>query len=438
MPSKALFMLWIVYTTLPNYLLAGKEEDDADAIRFITLHAKNKAQVKNILLREMSDEGREFIHPDDPNKVLRIYKFPRRDDSITIGDEQGAIQKLMAKSDELGNQIPITQKLNRMLGFPYGHNWGISMEMERFRGNLLDGLYEDTALKASLEDFGARLEMYKQLAFAFQQMSALDIKHCNIEVHRVLYKKVGDDFSNIPLMETDTAFSFVMSDFRYVKDLGSPCKQGMASTWDHDDSQGSIPISGKCKGKIEIFGLGFLILKIETLALMVGQDGILPAKLRPQNIADALQTMPDAPDDISMYFTRKDAIMKKNTYDILDEIMNWNQFYNTGYEDIDNPVRVIDGKSLLTNLAYIEMANALTFEQKDLERHSSLADNAGVKDKVVGNYAAFNNLLQSMLKTNDYMNGRPDAGSTFTTLNKIQQAYVANIQWLNRDRILIV
>ena len=43
-----------------------------------------------------------------------------------------------------------------------------------------------------------------------------------------------------------------------------------------------------------------------------------------------------------------------------------------------------------------------------------------------------------MIKPNNYMNGRPDAGETVTALAKIQQGYVANIKSLDLDRILLV
>ena len=392
-------MLWIVTLTLPNYLLALTEEEEVDVKRFITLYTKARSETKNILLRELGNEGKEFIHPDDPNKILRVYKFSRRDDSIEIGDEQVAIQKLMTKSGELGNQIPITQTLYRALSFPFGQNWGISLEMERFRGDLLNGLFIDPALVVTLQDFSLRLEMYKQLAFAFQQFAALDLKYCNIEVQRIIYKRPSDDFSTFPPTETDAAFNFVLSDFRYVRDLGTPCDQGMPSTWDHSDSQKDIPKSSKCKAKIEIFGLGMLILKIETLSLIISDSGMESAKLRSQKVSEALNTLPDAPDDIVEYFGKADAIMKMTTYKILDEIMNWNLFYNTGIEDVDNPVRVIDGTSLLKNLAYVEQANALIFEQRDLDRHSSLEGNQALRGKIIKNYAALNTLLQSMLPT---------------------------------------
>ena len=173
---------------------------------------------------------------------------------------------------------------------------------------------------------------------------------------------------------------------------------------------------------------------------MIAQEGIeQDVKCRPKNIVLALRTMPDAPQDIDQFYPDKDTIMKYTNYDILDTIMNWNDYANQPklYARKRN-VNLIFGKALLPNLAYVEMANALTFEQKDLERHSALADNAGVKDKVVANYAAFNKLLQSMVQPNDYVNGRPDAAETIASLTKIQEGYVANIQSLARDRILLV
>ena len=58
--------------------------------------------------------------------------------------------------------------------------------MTRYRGNLIDGIFDDAVLRASLLDFTARLKLYMDLACIFQQMSVVGIKHCNIEVNRVL------------------------------------------------------------------------------------------------------------------------------------------------------------------------------------------------------------------------------------------------------------
>ena len=438
MPSKALFMLWIVLITLPNPLLAGKEEDEADAKRFIILYEQPFRKVMNIYLNETNDGGKEFIHPDDPNKVLMIYKFPSNDDVHDIISDQVTMQTLMAKSDELGNQIPITQKLFKMLRFPYGQEVGISLEKERFRNDLFNGLREDVALRNSLIDFTARLQMYKDLAYTFQQYVALDIKHCNIEVQKVLYKKAGDDFSTSPPAETDSAFTFVLSDFRYVKDLSTPCSRGMPSTWDHEDAFEEIPSSKKCKGKIEIFGLGMLILKIESIVLMISEYGLDNVVNRSQFVKNGLKNMTEAPPDISKFYNDKTPISNKTTFDIFLEIMEWSQSFNKSdkyYRDIDE---VLTESSLLEDLAYIEQANTVFFEQRIITQHAPLEDNTTVRGKLMANYAAFNKLLQSMVKPNDYMNGRPDPASTIASLIKIQQAYVANIQSLARDRILLV
>ena len=246
MPSTAILMLWIVFSTLPNALFAAgkddenqKEQDKVDAERFKELYDKEISLVTDVFLGQLSDGGKEFIHPDDPNKIVRIYKIP--DDATYIINEEDIIEKLMAKSQELGNNIPLTQNLYRMLNFAFGQHIGISLEMERYRNDVLTGLMKDSELRKALMDFASRLEMYKSLAYSFQQLSAMGLKHCNIGLQRILYKKAGDDFAAMPFQETQSGFTFVLSDFKYMADLNTPCSKGMPSFWDQEDAQNKVP-----------------------------------------------------------------------------------------------------------------------------------------------------------------------------------------------------
>ena len=433
MPSKALFVLWIVTITLPSCSLGGTVEEDIP--RFKTWYHDHGTPSDEVYLARVGSKGQEMVHPDDPNKVLRIIRFKEGSSTATHIAEYNAIKQMMDRGEALGNIGLLTPRLYRRIEFDYGSDEAISMEMDRYRGNLGNGIRNDAVLRASLFDFSKRLDMYKQLAFIFQQMSALKIKHCNIEVNRILYKKAGDDFTTMPLVETDSEFIFVISEFRSSTALDNPCKDGILATWDQEDAKGSIPKSDKCKGKIEIFGLGLLILKIETVLVLMDENGARDAS---QNITDALATMPDSPTELSEHYEEKKPITTNNSYNILDEIMLWIKNANSNPDNIDESDKVISGKALLPNTAYIEMANALIFEQREILKSPTMADNSKVRGKVVNNYAALNSLLQSMLQPNDYVNGRPDAAYVGTALAKIQQGYVANIQSLNRDRILLV
>ena len=433
MNSKAIIILWIVTTTLPNFLHATAEEDEANIILYKQLFDQNNFTRK-------VQYGKEFVHPTDPTRIVRIQKYNTETEKDLVGKakyEQLALQTLINKANELGNIHPLTPYLYRVLNFQFDQtSGGLSFETERYRGNLIDGINNDEVLRARLLNFSARLDMYKQLAFIFQQMSALSIKHCNIEISRVLYKKTGDDFSSTPLQETDTDFIFVLTDFMYVKDLSSRCTAGIVATWDQEDAQGNIPMSGKCKGKIEIFGLAMMILRIETFLIMVKQDGTFLKKV--QNIKDALSTMPDAPDYIEKTFYSKKAILATQSFDILSKILVWVSNAIADPETLLDADFILTGVDLLPYLAYVEQANALIFEQREIEKYPALKEIYKVKDKVVGNYAAFNALLQSMLQPNDYVNGRPDAAFVGNALTQIQQEYVANIQSLSRDRVLLV
>ena len=428
MPSKSIFILCLVMIMLPNSFLAGTEEDEADVIRFKAL------SMQDSFIREFNN-GKEFIHPDDPNKVVRIQAYSNIYDTTNVKNDQLSLQRLMEQADQLGK--PVSQKLYRVLYFIYEDPIkGVAMEMDRYRGTLSDGIKNDPVLLASLLDFPTRLEMYKQLAFIFQQMAALDMKYCNINMDRVLYKKPDDDFSNSPLVETDSDFKFVLSDFSFVTQLGLPCKKGMRATWDQEDAHGSIPNSDKCKAKIEIFGLAMLVLKIESLLTQIKQDG--SNILKAQDIQGALQTMSDAPADMFTFYKVKTPILIYGPFNVLDMVWKWVDNANKDTQILQTGAILSSGKDLLKNLAYVEQANALIFEQRDIIKYPALVGNHEIRGKVVSNYAAFNNLLQSMLQPNDYVNGRPTAAETITALSQIQQGYVANIQSLARDRILLI
>ena len=434
MPSKSIFILCIALIVLPNTLLAtSAQEDEANA----TLYKKLFYQTN--FLREIQN-GKDFAHPNDPNKVVRIHIFNRTSETketVNIKNEQLAFKKLIDRGNQLGNSIPITQQLFRVLNFQFDETYGgVSLEMDRYRGTLYDGIKNDTVLRASLLDFNKRLQLYMNLAFIFQQMAAVNMKHCNIEIDRVLYKKPGDDFSTMPLVETDSDFNFVLTDFMYAKDLDSPCVAGIVATWDQEDAKGNIPMSSKCKGKIEIFGLAMLILKIETILLMMNVDGTF--LVRDQKMRDALQWTPDSPSDIYRFFNTKKTIVKTNSFDILAKIWAWVENATADPDSLIDSDFVLSGIDLLPNLAYIEKINSVVFEQRDLKRYPDLGFKSLTMEKVMGNYAALNNLLQTMLQPNDYVNGRPDATFVLSALTKIQEGYVANIQSLARDRILLV
>ena len=423
-------MLCIVaIITLPDILHASKEEDEADGKRFKILF------YQDTYTREF-ENGREFVHPDDPNKVLKIHLYDKKsdiDETVKITSEQNALQTLMQKGEEVG--VAVTQKLSKVLDFKISNRFGgISFAMDRYRGTLVDGIKNDAVLRASLADFASRLSMYRQLAFIFQQMSAANMKYCNIEVDRVLYKKAGDDFSKVPFQETDSEFDFVLTDYLFVKDLDSPCVEGFAGTWDQQDAKGNIPQTGACKGKVEIFGLAMLILKIETNLLMVKQDGSVLSK--DQNMKDALKTMPDAPKYISKTFSTKQAILTTQSFEILAKVWDWVGNASADPDTLIDWEFILSGSDLLPYMAYVEQANLLIFEQRDLGKYPALGGNHDVRGKVVGNYAALNTLLQSMLQPNGDVDGRPDAASVVTALTQIQQGYVANIQSLSR--ILLV
>ena len=443
MPSKAIFMLWIVCSTLPSALFAGgkddkdqQAQDTIDAERFRVLYDKDISLVTDVFLGQISDGGKEFIHPDDPNKIVRIYKIP--DDATFIINEQANIEKLMAKSEELGNIIPITQKLYRVLSYPVENLWTVTLELERFRDNLIEGIENDQLLRINLMNFAMRLDLYKQLAYTFQQYAELKMKNCNIEVQKILFKKTGDDFSTSPPLETNTGFVFVLSELMYSSPMDFPCRGGTLSTWDFDDSRGDIPLSDKCQKKIEIIGLGMLILKIETTALAITNEGFETAELRPTTLSDALKALPEAPHELFLCYEEKTPILNHSSFSILDTIFARSRIANNIELHIEDESVDFTNKVLQDDMAYIEKANAVIFEQRELERNSSKMADSNAKDKIVALYATFNKHIHSMFKPNDYTYGRPTAAETFDAFSKIHDEYVASTNSLVRDRVLVV
>lgn len=103
-------MLWIVTTILPAAFFAGTDQEDT--IRFKELYMKDNASVPDIFIKELPFSGKEYVHPDDPNKILRLYMFEKvKSHAKYIQTEQAALQKLDAKSSTLQNEYPINQAL---------------------------------------------------------------------------------------------------------------------------------------------------------------------------------------------------------------------------------------------------------------------------------------------------------------------------------------
>ena len=438
MASKALFILWICITTLPNPFLAGTKEEDADILRFIELYKKDPDTIPDVFLQHLNFSGREFIHPDDPNKVLRVYLFQNSQKSNRVAQVKKVIAQLTERSDKLGNQIPITQKLYRVLSYPVENLWTVTLELERFRDNLIEGIENDQLLRINLMNFAMRLDLYKQLAYTFQQYAELKMKNCNIEVQKILFKKTGDDFSTSPPLETNTGFVFVLSELMYSSPMDFPCRGGTLSTWDFDDSRGDIPLSDKCQKKIEIIGLGMLILKIETTALAITNEGFETAELRPTTLSDALKALPEAPHELFLCYEEKTPILNHSSFSILDTIFARSRIANNIELHIEDESVDFTNKVLQDDMAYIEKANAVIFEQRELERNSSKMADSNAKDKIVALYATFNKHIHSMFKPNDYTYGRPTAAETFDAFSKIHDEYVASTNSLVRDRVLVV
>lgn len=433
-------MLWIVLISLPRPLLSGgKDSPEKTAeqqliTRFKVLYFMDEQESKDLHIRDLGFGGKEFIHPEDPNQIVRIYKLPKQLQESNMLKEQEIIELLMSREKELGNNVPLTQSLNRMLSFQFDDKRCYSFEMERYRGDLITGFFRDPELRESLMDFERRLELYETLAFALQQFSALNIKHCNLEIRRVLYKKQLDDFSVRPLPARDCLFTFVLSEFKYAKPITSPCDEGMPSFWDHEDALGKIPSSSKCKHKIEVFGLGMLILKIETLALMTKGDH--QSKSWSNELKQALTAMSSAPPDLETYYGTATPIPKESSYEVMNEIIESLDYWNRGVSD-SSKIN-FSAASLLEDLAYVAQANAVMFGRHELSDHPSLAGNEVVKGKVAAHYTAFNSMLVKMLMPNDFLNGRLTQGQVYAALHQVRLGYSASIQALARNRLLLV
>ena len=356
---------------------------------------------QTLFLKELK-EGREYIHPDDSNKSVRIHYYDTSDGHGYLLAEADRLSEFSTKDIQLNGSPRFSQRIYKVFCTFKGNIYTLIMEVERFRGELVDKMSEEDGLLGHMLSFGNRLQMYSQLATMMQMYYEMGYKHCALSAGKILYKRAGDDFNSE--LTDDSAIQIALGDLRFVTPLGTPCTKGMNDSHDHDDALKVIPKSDKCKRKIEIFGLGMIFLELEVYFMSVVGDPSL--KDRIADVTAGYKEFPNAPSDLETLFKRKDPFTVKTPYEVLNPlrtvITNWNKSKVTGNKIAPSY------DSINKDVAYLMRALSLIFSLVEANRCTDFAKNTGAQKKVLGTYAAFNTMVLKMLEANDYMNGRPN------------------------------
>ena len=391
-------------------------------------------EVNQQFFRRELEFGREFIHPDDENKIIRIHHFNKQRDETFMMSAADRLEILNSNDEQLNGNPRISQKIYRMFCEAIGDDYVYAVELERFRGGMMDSVGKDQALTAYVLNFGNRLQLYNNLAITLQYYYNIGYKHCALDITRILYKRRDDDFSKNDGLNNDSQFDFVMGDLGYMVPIDTPCSKGQKDSQDHDDALKEIPSTDKCKRKIEVFGLGMVFLELEVFANTVNGDQAIDN--REDDVVEGYADLNDAPKDLKLFLARKDPLNEFNLLDLLSKlrsmIVKWNknQAIGKGVEMTFN--------SLNKDLGYITKANTVVFESYNNFLCPELANNLKAKKKIDDAYKTFNTMMLKMMEENDFVNGRPNQQEISNKLVEILTGYRAGVAMISRQRRILI
>ena len=432
-------LLWIVYTCLLSCALSltSIDKDTLDSkqkeylAKMEALWGADPVKDQPLFLEELF-EGREYIHPDDPNKTVRIHYYNTALGHQYLLDEADKLVEFSAKDVELNGNPRFSQRVHNVFCTFKETTYTLIMELDRFRGNLVELMVIENVLHNQMRNFGIRLQIYSQLAMVMQIYYEMGYKHCALEARRILYKRADDDYNNG--LNGNSAIQVVLGDLRYVTPLDTPCTRGFKSTQDHDDALQNIPKTDKCKRKIEMFGLGMLFLEIEVNFLAFEGDSNLADRL--PVITAGYKEFPDAPPDLQTLYKRTDPFKGYIIADVFNHIRtiinNWN------YSKVTKNKISPSFDSINKDIAYLMRPLSLIYSLIEATRCNEFAKNKAAQKKILGAYENFNTMVLKMLEANDYVNGRPNQEEVSAIVLALMNTYNEGEAMYSRRRLLIV
>lgn len=432
-------LLWIVYTCLMSSTFSieyiAKNSLNTEQKEYLTkmeaLWGAEPLKDQPLFLNELK-EGREYIHPDDPNKTVRIHYYDTSDGHEYLLAEVDKLSEFSTKDIQLNGSPRFSQRIYKVLCTYEQNIYTLIMELERFRGNLLEQLVEERGLLAYMIDFGNRLSIYSQLALIMQNYFEMGYKHCALDSSRIIYKREGDDFSQA--LSNDSAVQVALGDLRFVTPLDTPCTKGLKFSQDHDDALKKIPKTDKCKRKIEMFGLAMIFVEIEVYFMTLVGDPQMEDRLTA--ISKGYKEFPDAPSDLETLFKRKDPFKGKTPAEMLYPLRTMISNWNNGKVTKNKIEPSFD--SINKDIAYIMRALSLIFSLIEEKRCNDFAKNPAALKQILGTYAEFNKMVLKMLDENDYVSGRPNQQEVSDKALALMKTFKDGEALYSRRRLLIV
>ena len=441
MAKTAPTLLWIVYMFLLGNIISIEcfekdylnTEERAYHNKIEQLYDKARGANKHLFLRDLK-RGREFIHPEDPNKVIRIHYYDQLKHQGYIMLEADRLETLNSNDAQLEGSPRISQKIFKVFCVIHEDIYTYAVELERFRGQMIESTKQDPALTTYLMDFGNRLELYQTLTVALQHYYNIGYKHCALDIKQILYKRRDDDFSKNDGLNNDSQYDFVMSNLGYMVPTDTPCSNGRKDSQDHNDKLGNIPSSDKCKRKIEVFGLGLIFLELEVLVNGVNEN--LEIANKQEVVIEGYSALPDAPRDLELFFKKKTPLSDYTLIEMFSKIRTMIAMWNS-------KVTIVEGldvtyKSVNKDLEYVTKVNTFIFETHNNTLCPTLVKNNNAKQKIDGAYKMLNVLMLKMMEENDFVNGRPNQNEIGIKLVEILSDYKAGVAMINRRRQMLV
>ena len=439
MTQKSHVLLWIVLTLLTHSLtskcIKRKELTSQQQPYFAKMNGMYQDSVQSYSIHFLSglDDGKLFEHPDDLNRVVRIYYYTKATNPMFFNEYKN-LKLYSDKQDETDFPLKFAQKAFSELCVIDGDNLIYIIEVERFRDTINDGLTSDASLRVHLRDFSNRLKFYMKLMFAFSNLAELGVKHCAMTPLRILYRQKGEDFNRIQHGRSDQPFEFAISGMKYLTPLNKPCPLKSVEYTDHFEAQHKIYKSEKCKQKVEMFTLGMIILYFETMVYTMFYDLIV--ENRPKVLNTMFAGLPNGPLDLTKMFGVSKPLVNNTLIDMFLSIRSSIVLWNSGQEVPGLPD--FGYSSIGRDMKYLWTGNALAYSygQALIFPELNESDYAETKTKVDNVYEKFYKLVLTMCGKNLDKTPRPDQMTSLYSFKKIQMGYNNAIDVFYRRRQL--
>lgn len=439
MTQKSHVLLWIVLTLMTHSVFSKcinrKELDSSQMPYFMKMNGMYQDSVQSYSIHFLSglDDGKLFEHPDNLNRVVRIYYYNKATNPMYFNEYRN-LKLYSDKEEESDFPLKFAQRTYSELCVLDGDNLIYMIEVERFRDSLMGGLVNDGSLRAHLRDFSNRLKFYMKLMFAFSNLVELGMKHCAMTPLRILYKQKGEDFSKIKLGQSDQPFVFAISGLKYLTPLGKPCPLKSVEFTDHFEAQQKIYKADICKQKVEMFTLGMVILYIETMVYTMFYDIVV--KNRPKPLIALFAGLPEGPLDLTKTFATEKPLVTNSLIDVFQTMQKSIKVWNSGREVVGLPD--FGYSSIGRDMKYLWTGNALAYGYGQTLIFPELLEGeyAETKTNVDAAYVKFYTFVLTMCGKNLVKTPRPDPMSSLYRLKKIELGYNKAIDVFYRRRQL--